>query len=223
MLEGKVVNIEKPELLQFFYPDYKILDEVNMMNKRDKVIYTGRMRGNLDKFLKGRTKSYISTKGKMDYDFTKKINLAEFVYDYKGKRLTKKVKQTIEMMEWDEFINSIKLFWITGKWPYYLSDEDLSMFDLFKHSVGSTRKLIKTYFELLNKYPFYVVESSFMTFLMRTVAVEEQTVSNYYKRLLTQFDDKNKGKRGQAVLNYGKRGGKLYEKLNFLRLLLELK
>jgi hypothetical protein len=222
MLENKVVNVEKPEFIQFFYPEYQIREELNFRDVNNKIIYVGKMRNNLDNFLREHTKSYISTIGKVDVNLDDEYELLEFVYSKYGKRVTKKVKRTVDMMDEEDFIYCIKTFWLTGEWVYYLEDEELSMFDLFLSTTKSTIEMLETYFNLLDKYPYYMVESSFFTFLQRSRDYEEQDVSDGYKRLLHNFNDKSGSVLKSSIIKYMKKG-EMEDRLRFLSLLLSLR
>jgi hypothetical protein len=96
------------------------------------------------------------------------------------------------------------------------------MFDLFLSTTKSTIEMLETYFNLLDKYPYYMVESSFFTFLQRSRDYEEQDVSDGYKRLLHNFNDKSGSVLKSSIIKYMKKG-EMEDRLRFLSLLLSLR
>lgn len=222
MLEGKVINIDNLELLQFFYPEFIIKDEIGFRDIENKIIYTGRMRKNLKSYLEENTKDFISTVGKVDVDLSDEYKMLDFVFSKHNRKVTKKVKNSVDMMDDEDFLFCVKSYWVLGDWVYYLEDEELSMFDLFLSTIGSTINMIETYYQLLEKYPYYVVESSFFTFLKKSKEYEEMELSPGYMRLLSNFDAKSGDNLKSSVMKYMKKED-IDDRLRFLSLLLDLR
>lgn len=222
MLRGKVVNIENPELLQFFYPEFQIKDNLSFQDKDRKIIYIGRVRNKIKEYLNRKTKSYISTVGRVDIDLEEDDKLLEIVYKMKDRKLYKKVKKSIEMLDREELVYALKVFWITGDWIYDYEEDDLTMYNLFKGTTSSMKELLQIYFQLLGKYPFYMIESSFITFLQRTLDIEDQDISPVYRRLLKSFNSKSGDKLKNSMMKYVQKSS-LREELRFLDLLINLR
>lgn len=222
MLKNKVVNVENPELLQFFYPDYIIKNEVSKLDRDNKIIYTGSMKSKIKNYLGRNCKEFISTVGKMDIDLMRDLELINFVYSDRGRKVPKKVKNNLDMLDREEIEYCCKVFWMCGKWVYNEGDDEITVFNLFKSMNEPLQKMVEVYIELINKYPFYMVESSFMTFLQRLEDIDEQQISGYYKKVLKIFKSKSGDKVKKSVLKYVK-DVELEERLRFLNLLLNLR
>lgn len=222
MLEGKTVSIKDPSLLQFFYPEFEIKDKLSFLDSDKKVIYVGKIRPNLKSYLQQNTKEFINTVGKVDVDLTIPSNLVDFVYSRHGKTPPNTVKESLDLLDEEEILYCCKIVWVSGRWPYAAGDSDLTIYNLFQATTGSTKELLQTYFKLISQIPFYIVESSFMTFLMRAKTVEDQEVSPVYKRLLKSFYTKSGNKISKAVFQYMQKD-KLRDELRFLELLLGLR
>lgn len=222
MLEGQVVNIDSVELLQFFYPDFQIKSELSMQDKDNKVIYAGGMKPKIKDYLEKRTKEYISTVGKMDRDLTGN-HLVEFVYEKYNREVPKKTDEILGMLDDGEIKYASKIFWVTGKWIYSDNSEDVSMFDLFKSMSGSISEMVEVYIKLINKFPFYMVETSFFTFLQRMNDIEEQYISSYYKKILKRFKNKvSEDKINNSLMKYVKEDN-MKEQIRFLMFLVDLR
>ena len=171
--------------------------------------------------LRKNTKSFINTIGRVDIDLTIRSNLIEFIYSKYGKTPSDKTVESVEMLDEDEFIYCIKIFWLIGKWIYDI-DSDFSIYDLFKSTIKSVRDMLDIYFNLLEIYPYYVIEASFITFLQRAVDLEEQDVSASYMRLLKQFNDKSGNKIKGSIMQYCQKD-KVLDDMRFIGLLLDLR
>lgn len=221
-MKNKVVNIDKPELLQYFYPEYKIKSNIDRRDVRNKIIYNGEYKSGLSDYLEKNTKEYISLVGNVDYDLSKKENLVKFVYEEKGRRLTKKVKRSVDMLDWKDVVYCCKVFWLIDEWIYYIEEDELSMYSLFKAVVNTKKEMLDVYFKLLNKYPFYVIESSVITFLQRVKNIEEQNVSTHYYKVLQKADDKFGRGLKDIIFKYAKVKEGVREEIKLLNLLLDL-
>lgn len=218
---NKTVNIEDPELLKFFFPDFQIKSKLSYRDRDNNIIYTGAMRRGLIDYLESNTKNYISIIGKMDVDLTQRENMIKFVFSKYGKNPAQSTIDSIEMVDDEEFIYTIKVFWMIGKWLYKM-DSDLTIFDLFKSSTKSINNVLSIYFKLLDIYPHYVLESSFLTFIQRAVDVENQEVSASYIKLLERFNTKSGSNVKGSIMNYIKKDN-LKDEMRFVDLLLNLK
>lgn len=222
MLQGKTVKIDDPTLLTYFYPDYKVKSKLSFLDRDNNVIYVGHSRNNLKEWLSSNTKSYISTVGIPEIDLTSKTNLLKFVFSQHGREPSESVLKQVESFDDNELLYCLKIYWQSGIWPYHINNDDVNLYNLFQSTIGSVISQIGIYMSLLNIYPFYVIESSFLTFMVRAKTVEDQEVSPYYKRLLKSFILKSGSKIKPVVLKYAMLKG-MDERLRFLMLLLNLR
>jgi len=221
MIENSVVSISKPNLLQFFYPDYVIKEELEYHDSENNIIYQGSYRPDLTEYLTLNTNNYISLTGNPDYDLDNREIMLELVYSKHNRKPTKKSLESIDYLEEEEFIYCCKVCWVTGVW--ISSEKDVSVYDLFQASNKSQKEFLKTYFELEREYPFYMIESSFFTFLTKVSDRElDSSHSSHYSRLIQTFRSNTKTSLKPSVMAYMK--DKIEnESLSFSKLLTNLR
>ena len=203
MIINKSVKIKDVHLLNIFYPDYETKDCL-LFDKENNIIYTGPTRKNLLEYLKNNTKSFINTVGPMyDYDFDNREVLIEFInFKYSKKLKEDRIHVLLEMPD-EEFYRLIKTVWVSGKWGS-LEKTDTSIFDLFKVFGKSRSEALKTYFSLLEFYSSSMIESSILTFIEKSLNLEEVNASPYYIRLLKDFRERNDNSKIRNILYYYK-------------------
>lgn len=219
-MENKVVKISSYHLLQYFYPDYKVREELSFVDRDNYVIYIGKPRPNIKRYLEERTKGYISVVGMPELDLTDAKNLVEWVYQKRGKVPAKKTLEGLENMDLSYVEYLVKVFWVTGKWVEDNSFCEKTMYNLFQDSVSSMNSCMKTYFELREVYPYEVIEASYLTFLSRVLTVEDQNASPGYMKLLKQASLKFGSKIRPLVVQLGASED---SELAFINMLTELR
>ena len=206
-MKGSSVKINNIGLLQIFYPDYILREEITFSDYGKNIIYVGKQNKRALDTLKEYSKEYIIVgnpdKGK---DFSSKEALLEWAYRVKGKEVPKYVKDAVEAMGDEEFEYNLKIYWLTGTW---LTNEEsnISTYELYQSSVRSLKDSLVTLFSLLEVYHPRVIEASYITFLSRVKYVEDQTVSNTYKKLLIAANNKYGHKITPFILSYSLRKG----------------
>lgn len=220
-LIGKTVKVNDPDDLLFFYPTFEKRTHLVFTDVDKNILYVGKMKSNLLRNLQVGTKAFINTAGMHDYDFTDREFLLKFVFSKWNKEPPKYLAQTHDSFDDDEFMYCCKVYWVCGRWPYRV-DEGVTLFDLFKGSVDSVKDMLKVFFELQTRYPFYVIESSFITFINRSMSIEDQNVSPAYLRLLKTFNSKSSSKIKPAILEYAQSKIK-NEELKFIDFILNLR
>lgn len=200
----KTIKITDVSLLNFFYPDYKIVTSLTPDTRNKKIIYAGSMVRDLQKILSRHTSKFISTVGVPDpeYDFTNRLNFLKWVYKTHNKEVPKKLIETIDYYDQDYFISCIKHFYVIGKWEY-LENTDTQMFSLYNSTNESLRENLQSFYQVLDTTPDKIVEASLLTFLGRVCNIDEQNVNPSYLRLLKSSRMKYGKKIKQAVFNYG--------------------
>lgn len=198
---GKTVNASL-DVIQFLYPDYQVKSFVSFLDKDTKVIYNGNQFNGLISYLEKNTKSYINTIGSPDLDLTSSKALINYIFNKKGKSLDSSVQLFLETLSDKDLWYFLKVFYITGKYPYNISDDRVSLFSLFKTLTLPTTEAISTYISVVNSYPFSVVEASFLTFLSKVSHLQVDGVSPMYSKLIKQTHNKIHSRIKASVLFY---------------------
>lgn len=215
---GKIVKIDE-DFLKILYPNYEVKSFVSFLDKGSNVIYNGKYFNNLKDYLSARTRNFISVSGPPELDLSSRDKLAEYVFDLKGRVYGETYQQFLEALDDTDFFYSLKMLVVTGKIPYVIS-EKTSMFNLYKSLTLSTNEMIKIYYELLNNYPFRVLESSFLTFLNRVANLDTDSVSPRYSLLIKQTHNKIANNMKSSVLTYVQSE---QNEMDFLNLLINLR
>lgn len=202
---GKTVKCDIG-LISFFYPDYIPVTEVSFLNMEDKVIYVGKWKAGLVEKLRANTKEFINTVGKPEVDFSNRTTLIEFVYAKWKREVPKKLRDLISELSDDEFIYSCKCLWVSGKWPYSVDENEMTVYNLFLSMNDSVQENLRVLIALLDKYPTPVIASSFVTFLSRVMDLDAQEVNPRYKQVLKQFYQRSANKIKPAVRRYSLMG-----------------
>ncbi len=185
MLEGKTVNITNVGLLQTFYPDYCLREEL-MYDNENKVIYVGKPRKGLMGDLRESTGGFINTVGAYDYDLDDNGVLALLVYSKWGKELKKEDMDYFMSMGRYDFEQLMKTYWVAGVTHISVVGDGVSFFTLYKSILGSKNELLSVYFKLLDKYSPKEIESGLLTFIERAYR-EDIEVSGKYRKILDDF------------------------------------
>lgn len=221
-LVGQTVKLENPDLLQFFYPGFVVRESLSILDQERDVIYTGRVRSGIKEYLEKGSRNYISLSGRPDYDLSTPRALVEFVFAEKGKTLRDSVISVVESLDMQDVEYACKIMWVTGVFPYGKQESETTLYDLFRSTTSNLKELLQVYLELLDQYPFYLIESSLLTFLLRSQDIDDQDISPHYKRLLKSFAAKSGAKMKPALFRYATEKG-LRDDLRLLQFLLDLR
>lgn len=216
---GKTVKCSK-ELVCFFYPEFKVLEDVTFLNSEDSVIYVGKFRHNLTGYLKANTKQYISLVGRPEVDYTSRENLVKFVYAKWNRQPPQKLMDMLFEQSDEDFYTCCKKYWVCGHWPYDI-DDSATLYTLFSSMNESVKDNLFMLFKMIDKYGAKVVESSILTFLARAIDVDAQEVSAQYKKVLKTFYQRSGNKIRPAVAQYAYK--KLTTESNLVDLILSVR
>ena len=219
---SKTVKIGEPSVLNFFFPQFRLKEELSYTDRDNYIIYTGSGRRNLQKYLSENTKGFINTVGSPDIDFTDREVALRWVYSNINKEVPKTVVEAVKNYDDEYFMYCLKCVWASGFWPGARNSDSPSLYSLFAASPSSLRESYKIYLSLVEDMPAPVVESSFLTFLSRVKSVSDQAVSPGYLRLLKQCDMAFGSSVKLAVLKMAIRRG-LRDELKFLDLITNLR
>lgn len=199
-MEGKIVKINE-DFLKILYPEYTFKTYVSFLDRGTKVIYHGKYFNGLKDYLTKNTKSFISVVGNPELDLSSKDAIAEYVFTLKNRTYSDTYRNFFDTLDDTEFYYSLKTLYVTGRVPYTVTDSN-SMYKLFQSLTEPTMDMLKTYFSLLNTYPFRVLESSFLTFLSRVSTLSTDGVSPRYSLLIKQTHAKIGRQLKSATLSY---------------------
>ena len=185
MLE-KTVKVSDPGLIQFFYPNIVVRDELTIMDRENEVLYVGKMRPKFKQYLTIGCKHYISVVGAVDVDYTNSEILVKWVYNKRGKEPPSTVLEMVKNIDLSYTEYLCKIYYLTGHWIAKADNIEESLFTLFQATVGSTKDLLSVYFKLREVYPYEVIQASVLTFLSRVMTIQDQSVSPSYMMLLKQ-------------------------------------
>lgn len=199
----KIVKVSNYQLIQFFYPEMKVRAELSLVDRDNSVLFIGKGKPKLKEWLTFNTKNFISVSGQPEIDFTDPEVLVRWVFSKRDKEPSQKILDQIKNMDLNYVEYLCKVYHVSGKWIADSSDIDVTMFNLFQESSVSLKSCLETYFKLREVYPYEVIESSFITFLSRVMAIEDQNVSNGYMRVLKQAHQRYGTKIKPLVLRLG--------------------
>ena len=219
---GKVVKINNPAVLTFFYPSFKVKSELTFTDRDQDIIYNGPMKRGLTEYLKANTRRFICTTGVPELDFNNREAVLKWLFAKVGKEPTVDLIELAKNYDEDYFIHCVKVFWLVGRWIGQKENTEVTLYDLFTSTTESVRKELEIYFTLLETMPAPVVESSFLTFLSRIKNISEQSAKPGYMKLLKQCDSKFGNKIKPAVYKFAMRDG-LRDELLFIDLATDLR
>lgn len=217
----KVVKVSNLDIVPFLYPDYRLKREITFSDTGQKIIYAGPYIRKIKDLLDSYTNDWICLAGAPDLDLSANSSLLRWYCETFKHRVSEKVINQVDQMDDDQFMFMFKIFTVTGRWRSE-EEHDLTTFDLFKATSGGLRDYIKVAQDLMEIYPFHVVEASYLTFLQRVKNIDDQSVSPHYLRVLKSANQKIGSKINRAVMQYASRDN-LREELRFLSLQLGLR
>ena len=205
--EQKEINIVnhsiKPgnlELLQFFYPNYKVIDN-NVMIVDGPVIYTGPT-----EYL-NRIKDFgypvisITTLG--EFDLNDPRVLVNMTFTKWNQKVSDRLAKYVDKLDYNELLQAVKIHWVTGKWTIRKYNKSGAFLILAESFTTDTHTVLETYLKLLdNKYNTGAyMEKSILSFLEK-IASGSKDNTPWYNKILKHY---KKGKRRmleQAIDKY---------------------
>ena len=192
------VKIDSIDRLQFFYPDFIVLNKpVAFIDKP--IIFTGETKYlNQIKAL-GVDWIFVSTLA--EYDLTKRDVLLDMVFSKYNKKVPKYIQEIQDELDETLFNNLIDYYWLTGKW--FLKElESSGLFLKFLQSFRTdTATITKTYLELLKDVSSDYIETSLLTFLYK-VQHPNGKLSKWYKQVIDEYSISKKAQIPQAIIQY---------------------
>ena len=187
-------GINNTSIITFMYPDFITKEDIFFDYEND-VIYTGGYYREVREDLQHGTKRFIciSNTGIQDIDFTNRDTIIDILYSKWNKKLSDSTRNALENMSEGDFWLYFKKYWVTGKSK--VEEADVNIFDLYKVLGKQRHDILKVYFKLRDFYPDSMIFSSVLSFLEKSVDLENTSVqSGRYLKLLTEFSNGYKDK-----------------------------
>lgn len=170
-------------LLQFFYPDYKIMNKPSLFVDSP-VIWLGDAK--YLNTLKASGVNVISVTNLAEYSLLNKDILIQMTFTKWNKPVPKYVYQIKDLVDYDTILENVKWHWVTGKW-LLKEFKSLQLFLDFISDLHTNKlTLLRSYFDLVNKTGVGYLDKSLMSFISRIVGIS-QADSDWYKKTANQY------------------------------------
>jgi len=177
------VKVDDIGLLQFMYPDYRILDKPTISSDKN-IIWVGDTK-NLNR-IKSLGVNYIVVSSAGEIDLTDRLTLLEVVFSKWKRKVPKYLLEFYQDLDDFTFREQIEYMWITGKWQMKEYDNTGAFLEFLRSFNTDTITISKTYLQLLDKVGAEYIEMSLLTFLNR-VTIPSNNISKWYKMMIEDF------------------------------------
>lgn len=183
--------------LRFLYPTYKVVsDNIGEDELNTNIIYNGDFSrvDDIVSICDSKNLEYIIKSSFSEIDLNDRRILANIIFEkWRNGVLPKYLEEIIDYIDKDDFIEAVKIKWVTGKWLIYKIEDETSFLELLDTLNKSKYGAIKVYFDILKKSKSYKIESSLLTFMTKARQEDYKgTLFNYQKKLKTYKGDKLK-------------------------------
>ena len=191
MIINKRITSGNINLLRFLFPNYNYITELpEVIDKQ--TIFNGDITL-VDAFVQmcqKRNCNYIVNAFYSDIDLTNRRILANIVFEkWRNATLPKYLDNIIDSIQYNDFIEAIKIKWVSGKWTIHNINDENSFLDIIENLNKSKLSFIKIFFNCLKDSRAYIIESSMITFLQK--AKDKNYIGNsfQYKKKLEMYKD----------------------------------
>lgn len=185
---GKVINIKDKNLVSFFYPDFKVQDNVYPLDCNKNIIYVGQPYSDLKEWLSSSTKNFISLSGRPDLDLTSNKALVDWV-ESKTKPMSNSSKEILLGMEDDDFYRCLKQYYLISQ-SEIKETEQGSSFEVFKALITKPlQSVIKTFYEQAELSNVRVIESGLLTMLLKSKNYQTVMAKPGYLKMLQEANN----------------------------------
>ena len=187
---GHSVRVNDIGLLQFMFPDFIVTDKPLLFTDRP-IIFTGETK--YINQIKELGVPFIIANKLAEINLTDRLTLLEVIFSKYNKTPPKYLvlsndgnKPLYERIEEPDFIEAVKMYWVTGKWPIKELD-DMGKFILLIDSFKTnTLEITRTYLKMLEEVNSEYVETCLLKFISKLVN-PGGSMSNWYKRRIKEF------------------------------------
>lgn len=185
-------------LLQFFYPNYKIVTGPILFSESP-IIYTGDTK--YINQIKSLGIDFIIVTSLGEFNLDKRETLLDLVFSKYKRKIPKYLLEFYQDLDNEIFIDLCKQFWITGKWNLKEFNNSGVFIEFLKSFKTDTYTITKTYLQLLNKVGAEYIEMSILTFLNKVVNSTGK-ISNWYKKIIEDYRKSKYMLIKPAITNY---------------------
>jgi hypothetical protein len=203
-LIGHSVRVNDIGLLQFMFPDFMVTDKPLLFTDRP-IIFTGETK--YINQIKELGVPFIIVNKLAEINLTDRLTLLEVIFSKYNKTPPKYLvasedgKPLYERIEEPDFIDAVKMYWVTGKWNIKELD-DIGKFVLLIDSFKTnTLEVTRTYLNMLQEVSSEYVETCLLSFISKLVN-PGGSMSNWYKRRIKEFSAAKIQLLPQAMNNY---------------------
>ena len=181
-------------ILRFMFPNYDIINENNIPDKPIRpAIYNGD-NASVDLFIKNykeANQDYIVMVYSSDINLDDRRILANIIFEkWRNGTLPKYLDEFIDNIPYDQFIEMVKIKWVSGKWNILKLDNETSFLNLIENLNKSKFDFIENYFNCLETDKPYILESSILTFLNKAKTKSYIGNSFLYRKKLEMYKGK---------------------------------
>lgn len=197
-ITNSFVSIEDINLLKFMFPNFKVMYEPEMFPSSG-IIFIG-----ADKYVnwvKNCGMPYIIVRRNAEYDLNKREILLKVVFGKYGKTVPKYLDGIYMDIPEDEFIENIKIFWVTGRWMSKEVDNDTEYFNLVNAIALNETKLYSTAVSSLEEMSLSHLESKILNYMVKVLNGQIELKSKY-GRIQQIYRDAKSHKVKEAATNY---------------------
>ena len=192
------VKIKDIGLLQYLYPNFIILNKPIIYSDRP-IIFTGESK--YINQIKNLNVDYILISELAEYDLTDRLVLLNVAFAKYNKKVPKYLLSFYEDLDDNTFIELVKQYWITGKWPLKEYTTSGAFLEFLQSFNTDTYTISKTYLQLLNKTGAEYIELSLLTFLNRVLNPSTR-LSKWYQKVINDFKNSKRDLISTAINNY---------------------
>lgn len=205
MLVNKRVTSGDFNILRFLFPNFDIITETNIPdNPKSPAIYLGNP-ADIEHFTDRYSKAgqdYIVMSRTSEIDLNDRRILANIIFEkYRNATLPKYLDEFIDEIPQDEFIEAVKIKWVTGRWVITEFKNEVNFLNLVESLNKSKYEFIKIYFDSLKANKPYILESSMLTFLIKAKNKTYKGSSFLYRKKLTLYTGKKLDNTLNAIEN----------------------
>lgn len=192
MIINKKIVTGNFNILKYMFPSYDIISDIPEFPEVP-CIYIGDM-SKIDKLVEVYNEKgldfIIYTRSPSDINLNDRMTLAQIVFEKYNRLVPKYLANIINELDEITFMNNIKYFWITGKWKNKTIEKENTFLNFIEDINKSSLELYRTYFKVIESINPYVLESSFMTFLLRIKENDFKGLSPKYRSKLKTYSNK---------------------------------
>jgi hypothetical protein len=205
MLVNKRCTSGDINLLRFLFPRYDLITEFNIPeNPCRPAIYCGDY-SYIDLFIQKYQESHVDfivMAYKSDINLDDRRVLANIIFEkWRNATLPKYLEQIIDDIPQEEFIEMVKIKWVSGKWMIKKIADENNFLTMIEELNKSKFEFIKAYFKCLEENKPHILESSILTFLQK--AKDKSYVGNsfQYRKKLEMYKGAKLDKTLDAINN----------------------